>query len=122
MDVGVLKHIEAHAANVEALRSAKRSLVALENAAISAGHTLERLLGEAETPPATEVEPVKKAVIRLSIANPSPDIARGIDIHHELPRELAAGDIVDADGLSVGLDVERGRLFLREAGAVEAAW
>lgn len=109
------KHIGAYQLNRDRLRAVKRNLYTMENAAMGAGFQLAQVLGEFESgpvPAATSTE--KRAVIRISIKNKSPNYGRNLSLRELLPRELTAGDILDAGGLLVGLDLQQNRLFVQK--------
>lgn len=108
-------HIETYARNMDALTQAKRTLLDIENAAIAEGHTMDQLLGETDRALSGKLAdtPVdRKVIIRISVNNPSPHHTRLVEVRHDLPREIAARDIVDADGLQIKLHTGSNRLFL----------
>lgn len=113
--VGVSLHVETYARNMDALMQAKRTLIEIENAAISQGYTMSKLLGETEkglSGNLLDTTERKQAVIQISVSNQSPHYTRLLDIHRDLPREVTARDVIDSDGLQIGLRTGGQRLFL----------
>lgn len=114
-----IRHIRAFEANQEALRSVKVRVGTLENLVLGTKQDIGQFLGEVEAPaqpkrmPEIPPDEYGTAVMRITVENPSPDLPREIDyFKRELPSELGIGDVLDPGDLEVGVDKEKGSVYV----------
>jgi hypothetical protein len=113
-----IQHIRDHETNLKALDEIKRQIGRLENLVMAEGKDPGPLVGPGsdEPTPAREVrlpeQGYKVAVIEVTVANPSTTATHRVSISRELPAEILASDVVDAEGLLVGTDAASGRTFV----------
>jgi hypothetical protein len=102
------QHIAAYWRDCHRLDAIKDTFRELEDAAIRQGMTPRHILGE--LPPGSGegtrayAAPAGELVLRLRLANLSPDLPRCAQISHPLPHELAETDILETDGLRLQRD------------------
>jgi len=108
------QHIAAYWRDGHRLDVVKDSIRELEDVAIRHGIDPRQILGV--LPPGSGegmrecAAPDGELVLRLRLANPSPDRPRCAQINHPLPHELTEADILDTDGLLLRRDTRGGAL------------
>jgi len=110
-------HIEAYWRDCHRLDDVRDAIRELEDTAISSGIDPPRILGE--LPPGsgegTRACPAPSGglVLRVRLANPSPDLPRKTELIQALPHELTAEDVLDTDGLRLHRDARSGALSVK---------
>lgn len=113
-----IDHIRAYEANVQAMKRVKIDVARLENLAMAAGIDPGVLKGvdlrsaKLSTRDAYETDENRVAVIRIAVRNKSETSSRTIRLKRELPPEVRMDDVLDADGLDVGMDAESSVAYL----------
>ncbi|MFC1453077.1 hypothetical protein ACFLSJ_06990 [Verrucomicrobiota bacterium] len=114
-----IQHIRAYEANLELLARVKRDVGHVENLVLGAGQDPGELVGapaklnpDTRRPVPRPKDGYRAAVIRISVRNTSPDETRTIHLKRDLPPEVHADDIIDADGLDVRTDPSRGLSYV----------
>lgn len=116
--VGAERHIEAFERDNRQLNSVKAMVAELEDLVVTIGKNPGRmtlysgLTGTAEGSAPMSAEVVFKVVVM----NMSATESRNLNIKRYLPAEVVAGDVIDADGLQVRPDLEKGACFVFKDG------
>ncbi|MDA0578357.1 MAG: hypothetical protein O3B24_09695 [Verrucomicrobia bacterium] len=117
-----LTHIRAHASNLETLKRVKIDVGRVENLVLGTGQDPGGMLGDDRRSPKPErfldsaVAYTNTAVLRIEVENTSPDRARKIPVRYNLPEEIREHDVVDAGGLELATDKERGIAYVFKQG------
>ena len=113
--LGVAKpadHIRAYEVNRAALERIRKDVGMLENLVVAAGKDPESLIGLPKIMPGPDTgSPADTGavmVIHIKITNPSATEKKKIPLRHEFPSEIKTTDFVDAGGLQIGVDAEKG--------------
>lgn len=121
--VTALAHIRANASNLETLKRVKVDVGRIENLVIGSGQDPGGVLGVdqlGDKPERLLQAPAaytKTAVIQITVENTSPTRRReGILIRQDLPAEIREQDVVDAGGLDLATDPERGVAYVHKQG------
>ena len=122
--VRIDKHVQAYNTNVLALEQVVAAARRLEDMAIS-----NRLDPGWLVPyffkPKIRANPAaagdRKAMLRISVRNTSPNEPRVLEVRRDLPFEVSAGDVLSADGLQVMTDTEKGTCYVATNGLKLAA-
>ncbi len=118
----VADHIRVYFANRAVLDDVRNRIGHLENLVLGAGRDPGQLVGTLENaPPASqpglrEAPVYQEAVIRISVSNTSQEQPRVVTLRRDLPRELQARDVLDPDGLEVGIDPVRATAYVFHEG------
>ncbi|MDA1045233.1 MAG: hypothetical protein O3C57_08435 [Verrucomicrobia bacterium] len=113
-----IDHIRAYEANVQALKRVKIDLGRVENLVLAQGVDPGAFMGvdlhsaSLSTRDAYKMEQDRVAIIRIAVRNKSKTSSRPIRLKRELPPEVRMEDVLDPDGLEVGMDAEAGVAYL----------
>ncbi len=113
-----LAHIRTHASNLETLKRVKIDVGRVENLVLGTGQDPGGVLGDDKRSPKPEryLEApgayTNTAVVRIVVENTSPNHKRTIPIRQDLPEEIREHDVVDAGGLDLGTDKDRGVAYV----------
>jgi len=117
--VKAIQHIQAYEASLELLKIVKKDIARVENLVLGSGQDPgEFVWATTDAPKRSRLaklapEDYNSAVITIAVRNPSPTYARNLDpFRHDLPPEVKAHDILDAGGLEIGTDPEKGITYV----------
>ena len=117
------QHIRAHEMNMGRLKRVKKDMFLLENLVLASGQSLGApVMGEDDKAPKPERDvdlpeaEYQPAIIRVVVRNTSPDVVRTIDLRRDLPSEVKSFDVMDAGGLTVGVDSRNGTCYVFQDG------
>ncbi len=113
-----LEHIRAFQSNQEALKRVRIDIGRMENLVLGTGQDPGGMLGEDRRSPKPErfleasAAYTNTAVVRIVVENTSPNRRRTVPVRQDLPEEIREFDVLDAGGLSIGTDPERGVAYV----------
>jgi len=122
--VSINKHVNAYERNILAIEKVVNACRRIEDALISQKSDPNWLVPYFFKPKSasnTGATGERKAMIRISVENTSTTEARTLDVRRNLPFEVAPGDVLDADGMSIGADTRKGVCYVVTNGLKLAA-
>lgn len=113
------KHIAVFHQLSDALSIVRNNLFELENMVLGTGQDPGALVGEAperrqHMRPDAGNQDYRKVTFAIMVTNPSPTESHSATVMSWLPPEVTAADVIDAAGLTVGVDPESGCCYVRK--------
>lgn len=113
-----LDHIRAYDSSMEVLKRVRIDVGRLENLVLGTGQDPGGMYGEDTRSPKPErfleasTAYTNTAVVRIVVENTSPTRKRTVPVRQDMPEEIREHDVVNADGLDLATDPDRGVAYV----------